>query len=97
MSYVVAGEWPRARLVGPLSAHLAQELARRLSDALAGTTLSAAATRAGINRATLSRLLSGAVLPDLDTLCRLHVLSPDLVPDRGELDRLAASARPANS
>lgn len=82
-----AGQWP----VGPLSAEapvyatVTAHLVHRLQAVMAdrGLSLRAVANPAGIDPTSLSRLITGKVVPDLATIANLEqALDVDLWPGR---------------
>lgn len=72
-SYLVSGEWPSGRVVGPAPARYAQLLSRRLAGAVGSRPLREVAADAGVHHTSLSDLLAGEVWPDLVTVSRLEV------------------------
>lgn len=95
---VVRGQWPYARLRDHHGAHVAQELARRLHEAMRARPVSAnrLASLSGVNRQTIANVVAGNVWPDLLTIANLEMaLDMDLWPGRAILaanthDHLAA-------
>jgi ribosome-binding protein aMBF1 (putative translation factor) len=84
-SYVVAGSWPRAHLSAHHGARVAQEMARRLAEAMSEAALSAnrLSRDSGVNRQTIANVLAGRVWPDLLTIANLErSLQVDLWPGR---------------
>lgn len=87
-TYVATGGgWPEGPFVPdtPVYALVAAQLVIRLRDVIAEQHLSlrAAARPAGIDPTSLSRLLTGKVVPDLGTIAGLeHSLGVDLWPGR---------------
>jgi hypothetical protein len=83
---VRSGAWPYARLVrdAPVSAHAAQHVAARLTEAAEQAQLSYRdiSRRAGVSPATLNRIITGSGLCDTGTLARLeHALHARLWPE----------------
>ncbi|TDD32924.1 XRE family transcriptional regulator [Actinomadura sp. KC06] len=70
------------------AAAVAQSVARRLAEAMAGRRLSAnrLARASGVNRQTIANVLAGTVWPDLMTVANLEkYLDRRLWPEQGEL------------
>lgn len=71
-TYVEDGQWPDATLRSdaPASAHYAQELARRLADAMRMRPISnrALARMSGVSHPTIGSVLNGDRYADLRTL-----------------------------
>jgi transcriptional regulator with XRE-family HTH domain len=81
----VSGEWPHAKLDGPISAQYAQAIAARLREVIdeQQLTLRAAARLSGIDRQTITRVLNGEHLADIGTVAALEqALDADLWPRR---------------
>ena len=74
VDYLVSGEWPTGRVVGPIAAEYARAIASVLAATLNERDLSIyeAARRCSISRDTLARAMSGETYPDLLTLARLE-------------------------
>ncbi|MEU3597973.1 hypothetical protein ABZ714_04465 [Streptomyces sp. NPDC006798] len=107
-SHVVAGVWPDGALGrdAPPSAHIAQEISRRLRDAIAASEFGserAAAEASGLTHPTVGRILAGEGLPDVRSLFLLEVgLDTDIWPAGFHADyrirlRDAADAPPADA
>lgn len=82
---VVGGQWPYARLRDHHGARVAQELARRLHEAMTARPVSAnrLAHLSGVNRQTIANVVAGNVWPDLLTIANLETaLDMDLWPGR---------------
>ncbi|MCP2340660.1 helix-turn-helix domain-containing protein [Actinomadura rupiterrae] len=87
--FAVEGQWPQALLVDesggePYGAQVAQELARRLGEAMAeqGFSANRLSRESGVNRQTIANVLAGAVWPDLMTIANLQrALSVRWLPD----------------
>jgi ribosome-binding protein aMBF1 (putative translation factor) len=73
-AYRVDGQWPHARLRPHRGAYVAQEVARRLAQAMGQQGLSASrlAVRSGVNRQTITNVLGGLAWPDLLTVALLE-------------------------
>ncbi|MFC5186730.1 helix-turn-helix domain-containing protein [Actinomadura harenae] len=77
--------WPHGELVddAPLSAHYGRQLALRLAEAMELRRMNprGLAEASSVSASTISRILSGEVLPDLGTIPRLEAaLRTDLYP-----------------
>jgi ribosome-binding protein aMBF1 (putative translation factor) len=72
--FVRVGEWPYAILTDHHAAAVAQLVAQRLAEAMAGRGMSAnrLARLSGVNRQTVANVLAGAVWPDLMTIANLE-------------------------
>jgi len=82
-AHVVSGEWPHAQLDGDHAAEAAQQFAARLVTAAAQRSLRTIEAVTGVDHATVSRILSGDVWPDIATVAHLeHGLETDLWPGR---------------
>lgn len=83
LSYVVEGGWPDGRVEGPSEVRYAQELSRRLRDAIGERSLREVARAARLDHTTISAVLAGRRWADLVTISRLETtlevrLWPDL-------------------
>lgn len=79
------GSWPAGPFIAqtPLYATVTAALVSRLRQAMGNRSLRAVAVPAGIDPTSLSRLLTGKVVPDLATIAGLElVLDTDLWPGR---------------
>ena len=84
LSFVADGTYPDCEFCegAPLSVHWAGEVARRLTAALAGHTVSDVAARAGLARSTIYDITAGRTWPDLVSIVQLQlVLSARLWPE----------------
>lgn len=72
--YVLEGDWPQASLADHHGAHVAQQLAARLAEAMGRQAVSAKrlGVISGVNRQTIANVLAGAVWPDLITIANLE-------------------------
>lgn len=72
--FVRSGEWSRAVLADHHAAAVAQMVAQRLAEAMAGRGMSAnrLARLSGVNRQTVANVLAGTVWPDLMTIANLE-------------------------
>lgn len=72
--FVRGGAWPHAVLADHHAAEVAQVVAQRLSEAMAGRGMSAnrLARLSGVNRQTIANVLAGTVWPDLMTIANLE-------------------------
>lgn len=72
--FVIDGEWPRAGLADHHGARVAQQVARRLGEAMLEQRLSAKrlGTISDVNRQTIANVLNGTVWPDLLTIANLE-------------------------
>lgn len=72
--FVCSGEWPHAVLADHHAAVVAQLVAQRLAEAMAGRGMSAnrLARLSGVNRQTVANVLAGMVWPDLMTIANLE-------------------------
>lgn len=73
-SYAEQGQWPNARLRPHHGAAVTQEIARRLGEVMVQRKLSAnrLAGLSGVNRQTISNVLTGRAWPDLITIANLE-------------------------
>ena len=73
-AYQTSGQWPNARLRPHRGTHVAQEVARRLGQAMDEQSLSASrlAARSGVNRQTITNVLGGLAWADLLTVALLE-------------------------
>lgn len=69
----IKGSWPDGKNTGPPSVAYAQEIARRLGEAVEGLSLREVARRAGVDHTTISAILTGDRWADLVTLAKLEV------------------------
>lgn len=82
-SYVSSGEWPTGKVEGPPEALYAQDVARRVADAIGEQTLRSVAREAGLDHTTVRALIEGERWPDLITIARLEqALDVRLWPER---------------
>lgn len=74
VDYLVSGEWPTGRIVGPIAAEYARAIASVLAGTLSERDLSIyeAARQCSVTRETLARAMAGETYPDLLTLARLE-------------------------
>lgn len=72
--FICTGEWPHATLTDHHAAAVAQRVAQRLAEAMAGRGMSAnrLARLSGVNRQTVANVLAGTVWPDLMTIANLE-------------------------
>ena len=70
--HVIRGDWPEAELHGPPEAVYAQEVARRLRDAIGARSLKEVAREAGIADVTVKAILDGKNYTDIRTIARLE-------------------------
>jgi DNA-binding phage protein len=82
ISYVTAGEWPYGTIEDPIAGY-AQEVARRLAQAIGEKSFRSVARQAGVDHTTIMAVVRGERWPDLITLARLEVaLNTRLWPDQ---------------
>ena len=72
VSYVVEGVWPEAELSEPVAGY-AQDVARRLKAALAGTGFRSIGRSAGLDHTTVMAVVRGERWPDLITIAKLEL------------------------
>lgn len=74
--------WPDVESPSP-AGEAARQFTRKLRNAIGGASLRSAAASAGINHATLLKILAGQTWPDLETIAKLETgLKADLWPGR---------------
>lgn len=83
--YAVGDNWPDGALLpdAPVAAHYAQDIARRLVQALGERSRAALAEEADLARSTLHDIATGRSWPDVVTLAKLeNLLGARLWPER---------------
>lgn len=72
--FIQSGTWPTGRLASeaPIEVVYAHGIAQRLTDALAGRSVSGVAFEAGVSRSTVHDLLAGVSCGQVATVARLE-------------------------